>query len=117
MVTDPPNREVEYAGCHATKDTMTSPCIHGFRTEQCAACRSCPHGLVSSQCGRCVKATSTPAGRKALLSAVHAYPSEQRAGFEIFYVPSLNGWRYQADESAPSVESYRSVFLARKAVD
>jgi hypothetical protein len=96
---------------------MNSPCIHGFRTEQCAACRACPHGLVSSQCGRCLKASSTPAGRKALLSAVGTYPSEQRAGFEIFYAPELNGWRYRADEIAPSVESYRSVFLARKAVD
>jgi hypothetical protein len=96
---------------------MTSPCIHGFRTEQCAACRSCPHGLVSSQCGRCIKAASTPAGRKALITAVRSYPSEQREGFEIYYEPAINGWRYRADESAPSVESYRSVFLARKAVD
>ena len=96
---------------------MTSPCIHGFRAEECAACRTCPHGLVSSQCGRCIKASSTPAGRKALISAVHSYPSEQREGFEIFYEPAINGWRYRADESAPSVESYRSVFLARKAVD
>jgi len=96
---------------------MTSSCIHGFRTEECAACRSCPHGLVTSQCGRCIKSASTPAGRKALISAVHSYPSEQREGFEIFYEPALNGWRYRADESAASVESYRSVFLARKAVD
>lgn len=96
---------------------MTSPCIHGFRAEQCAACRSCPHGLVTSQCGRCIKASSTPALRKAAINTHGNHPSEQREGFEIFYEPALNGWRYRADESAPSVESYRSVFLARKAVD
>ncbi len=96
---------------------MTSPCIHGFRTEECAACRSCPHGLVTSQCGRCIKAASTPALRKAAINTHGNHPSEEREGFEIFYEPSLNGWRYRADESAPSVESYRSVFLARKAVD
>jgi hypothetical protein len=96
---------------------MTSPCIHGFRTEQCAACRSCPHGLVTSQCGRCIKASSSPALRKAAITTHGHHPSEERAGFEIFYEPALNGWRYRADESAPSVESYRSVFLARKAVD
>ena len=96
---------------------MTSPCIHGFRTDQCSACRSCPHGLVSSRCGRCLKAVSTPALRRASLNTHGAHPSEERAGFEIFYEPALNGWRYRADEAAPSVESYRSVFLARKAVD
>lgn len=96
---------------------MTSPCIHGFRTEQCAACRPCPHGLVTSQCGRCMKASSTPALRKAAIATHGDNPSEERAGFEIYYEPALNGWRYRADESAPSVESYRSVFLARKAVD
>jgi hypothetical protein len=99
------------------KDTMTSPCIHGFRTDECAACRACPHGLVTSQCGRCIRASSTPAGRKALISAVHSYPSEERAGFEIFYEPAMSGWRFRAEQSAPSVESYRSLFLARKAVD
>ena len=96
---------------------MTPPCIHGFRTDECTACRSCPHGLVTSRCGRCLKASSTPAGRKALLVAHGEHPPEERAGFEIFYVPAVNGWRFRADEAAPSTESYRSVFLARKAVD
>ena len=96
---------------------MTIPCIHGFRTEECTACRSCPHGLVTSRCSRCIKASSTPAGRKALLVAHGDHPSEERAGFEIFYVPELNGWQVRGDGAIPSSESYRSIFLARKAVD
>jgi hypothetical protein len=96
---------------------MTVPCIHGFRTEECTACRSCPHGLVTSRCSRCIKASSTPAGRKALLVAHGDHPSEERAGFEIFYVPELNGWQVRSNDEAASAESYRSVFLARKAVD
>ncbi len=96
---------------------MTLPCIHGFRTDECSACRSCPHGLVSSRCGRCLKAVSTPALRRASLNNHGVHPSEERAGFEIFYVPEVNGWQFRTDESAPSAESYRSIFLARKAVD
>ncbi len=96
---------------------MTVPCIHGFRTEECTSCRSCPHGLVTSRCGRCIKASSTPAGRKALLVAHGEHPSEERAGFEIFFVPELNGWQLRADDEVFSAESYRSIFLARKAVD
>ena len=96
---------------------MTPPCIHGFRTEECAVCRTCPHGLVSSRCGRCLRAGSTPALRKTAINTHPAHPPEERAGFEIFYVPALNGWQYRAADSALSAESYRSAFLARKAVD
>jgi hypothetical protein len=96
---------------------MTAPCIHGFRTDECNACRSCPHGLVISRCGRCLKASSTPAGRQALLVSHDDHPSEERSGFEIFYVPALSGWQVRADDDVASDESYRSVFLARKAVD
>jgi hypothetical protein len=96
---------------------MTPPCIHGFRTDECTACRTCPHGLVTSRCARCIKASSTPAGRKALLVAHGEHPSEERAGYEIFYVPALNGWQVRSDDEALSTESYRSIFLARKAVD
>lgn len=44
-------------------------------------------------------------------------PSEEHAGFEIFFVPAVNGWQYRAPDSEPSPLSYRSAFLARKAVD
>ena len=99
------------------KDVMTLPCIHGFRTDECSACRSCPHGLVSSRCGRCLKAVSTPALRRASINAHAVHPPEERAGFEIFYVPAVNGWQFRTDDSTPSAESYRSIFLARRAVD
>jgi hypothetical protein len=96
---------------------MTDPCIHGFRTEECTSCRTCPHGLVTSRCGRCIRASSTPAGRKALLVAHGDHPSEERSGFEIVYVPELSGWQVRSDDIATSEESYRSIFLARKAAD
>jgi hypothetical protein len=45
------------------------------------------------------------------------HPSEKRAGFEIVYVPELSGWQVRSNGSPPSDESYRSIFLARKAAD
>ena len=96
---------------------MTDPCIHGFRTEECTSCRTCPHGLVASRCSRCIRASSTPAGRKALLVDNGSHPSEERAGFEIVYVTELSGWQVRSADAAPSDESYRSLFLARKAAD
>ena len=45
------------------------------------------------------------------------HPSEERAGFEIVYVPELSGWQVRSNGSGPSEESYRSIFLARKAAD
>jgi hypothetical protein len=45
------------------------------------------------------------------------HPSEERAGFEIVYVPELSGWQVRSEDSAASEESYRSIFLARKAAD
>lgn len=64
-----------------------------------------------------MRASSTPAGRKALLVAHGEHPPEERAGFEIVYVPELSGWQVRSNGSAPSEESYRSIFLARKAAD
>ena len=96
---------------------MQAPCIHGFRTDECTACRTCPHGMVTSRCARCLKASSTPAGRKALLVAHGEHPSEERHGFEIVYVPELSGWQVRSEDGAASEESYRSIFLARKAAD
>jgi len=95
---------------------MDSRCIHGFPTQQCGACRTCPHGLTASACVRC-RALASAAGRQRSAPSVKTHPSEEHAGFEIFYVPALSGWQYRAPDSAPSPLSYRSAFLTRKAVD
>ena len=95
---------------------MTSQCIHGFPNQQCAACRTCPHGVVTSGCVRC-RTVAAAAGRQRPTPSVATHPSEEHAGFEIFYVPAVSGWQYRGPDSAPSRLSYRSAFLARKAVD
>ena len=96
---------------------MTPVCIHGFSVEQCAACRTCPHGLMSSRCGRCQAAAASASRRRPKVSAGPAPLSQEHQGFEIFWAPAVDGWQYRAADSAASVESYRSVFLARKAID
>jgi hypothetical protein len=96
--------------------TAIELCIHGFRTEECASCRTCPHGLNASRCGRCVAAERAVSRRPRVVST-QTFPSEQHAGFEIFYEPSVSGWLYRGADAAPSHLSYRSAFLARKAVD
>ncbi len=94
---------------------MTPQCIHGFRTDECASCQSCPHGLSVARCGRCAAAAAST--RRAVPAAA-PQASEEYAGFEIFYDPAVSGWYYRAPEgAAASPQSYRSVFLARKAVD
>jgi hypothetical protein len=93
---------------------MTPLCIHGFPADHCASCRSCPHGLVTSRCTRCRTAATSRARR---VTAPAGHPAEQHAGYEIFFDPSVNGWLYRAPDAAPSNQSYRSAFLARKAVD
>jgi hypothetical protein len=95
---------------------MTAICIHGFRTEECASCRTCPHGLTSSRCGRCI-ATAANAGRKRPAVSTVTRPSVEHGGFEIYYVPAVSGWQYRSPDAGPSPLSYRSAFLARKAVD
>jgi hypothetical protein len=95
---------------------MSVFCIHGFRTEECASCRTCPHGLISSRCGRCITAAAN-AGRKRPAVSTVTPPSHEHAGFEIFYVPAVSGWRYRRPDGEASSLSYRSAFLARKAVD
>src|SRR4029079_11294641 len=49
--------------------------------------------------------------------STQTYPSEQHAGFEMYYEPAVTGWLYRGADAAPSHLSYRSAFLARKAVD
>ena len=92
---------------------MSDPCIHGFSTEQCVSCRTCPHGQLVTSCVRCRAALKvrTGAGPAAEL------PSEQHGGYEIFFEPAVSGWRYRGKDEAASQLSYRSAFLARKAVD
>jgi hypothetical protein len=43
--------------------------------------------------------------------------THQHAGHEIFYEAAVSGWRYRGADAAASQLSYRSAFLARKAVD
>lgn len=95
---------------------MIPLCIHGFRTEQCASCRNCPHGLTTARCGRCIAANSS-AARRRQTTTDEPHPSEEHAGFEIFYVPAVKGWQFRRPDAAPSPLSYRSIFLARKAID
>jgi hypothetical protein len=93
---------------------MSPLCIHGFTTDQCVSCRTCPHGQMTSSCVRCRAAVAPRSTAKA---PVLAYPSEEHAGFEIFFEPAVSGWRYRGKDEASSSLSYRSAFLARKAVD
>ena len=78
-------------------ESRTSPCIHGFTRGQCASCQPTAAGV------------SAP---KSIEGDV-----EDRQGWEIFYVPAVSGWQVRAPESEVLPDSYRSLFLARKAVD
>jgi hypothetical protein len=95
---------------------MSGSCIHGFPEAQCASCRPCPHGLASGRCGRCIGAAAS-ASRKPTARITDDPGPEERDGFQIFYVPELSGWQYRDPEDRTSALSYRSLFLARKAVD
>jgi hypothetical protein len=93
--------------------TTQTQCIHGFPSEHCVSCRTCEHGHPAGSCARC--RTATPA-RKGV-EPVGDQTSHDHAGYEIFYEPAVSGWRYRGADAAPSPLSYRSAFLARKAVD
>jgi hypothetical protein len=99
---------------------MTPLCIHGFRTAECSSCRDCPHGIPTSRCTRCraAAAAPSPSSRRARVPVQVQEPAaETHKGFEILFAPAVSGWLYRAPDSAVSRESYRSVFLARKAID
>lgn len=99
---------------------MTPLCIHGFRTAECSLCHECPHGLAVSRCVRCRAAAAAPSPsnrRRPVPIEVQEPPTETHHGFEILFAPAVSGWLYRAPDSAVSRESYRSVFLARKAID
>ncbi|HEX6128188.1 MAG TPA: hypothetical protein VF071_04105 [Candidatus Limnocylindria bacterium] len=44
-------------------------------------------------------------------------PAQEHRGFEILYVPEVSGWQFRAPDETLSPDSYRSAFLARKAID
>lgn len=96
---------------------MTPLCIHGFQTDQCSSCRPCPHGLATDRCGRCRAVAAASTRRRVVPGPVGDPIPESYKGFEIFYERSLNGWKYRTPDDATSPISYRSVFLARKAID
>jgi hypothetical protein len=93
--------------------TSTKQCIHGFSVEQCGSCRTCQHGLSTAACGRC----NAPVRTRKAAEPVGDRSTHEHAGHEIFYEPAVSGWRYRAPDAAASELSYRSAFLARKAVD
>jgi hypothetical protein len=96
---------------------MSASCIHGFPTEQCASCRTCPHGLTASRCGRCLSENTAAARRRLAAAPQPELPSEEHNGWEVFYVPALSGWQVRPPQADVMEGSYRSAFLARKAVD
>jgi hypothetical protein len=55
--------------------------------------------------------------RKADLAAIPIPPSEIHGDYEVYFEPAVSGWRYRTSDDAPSRLSYRSAFLARKAID
>ena len=79
---------------------MSEPCIHGFQAGQCSRC------LDDASRRTAVAAAADP-----------EVPSEQRGDWEIVYVPALTGWQVRAPDAEALPDSYRSLFLARKAVD
>ena len=93
--------------------TTPAQCIHGFPSEQCVSCRTCEHGNSTQSCAKC-RAAST--SRKAV-EPITDQATHEHAGYEIFYEPAVSGWRYRAADEVASPLSYRSAFLARKAVD
>jgi hypothetical protein len=93
--------------------TTATQCIHGFPTEQCVSCRRCEHGQPTSSCQKC---RAAPAARKAIEPAGDR-STHEHSGYEIFYEPAVSGWRFRAPDATTSELSYRSAFLARKAVD
>jgi len=68
---------------------------------------------MTSACARC---RATVAARKRVVPTA-SEPQHEHAGYEIFFEPEVNGWRYRGADATPSALSYRSAFLARKAVD
>lgn len=95
---------------------MTDRCIHGFEAQTCASCRRCQHGILEARCAICAPRTARQATVQ--LANEAARPSETHRGYEISYVPRERSWYIRAeDETDPVKGSYRSAFLARRAID
>ncbi len=94
---------------------MPSPCIHGFSVEQCASCRTCPHGLLLARCRQCSPVITTTKRSAAALAAPEV-TAEEHLGYEIVFVPAVSGFHYRDADGNSSPLSYRSAFLARRAV-
>lgn len=69
---------------------------------------------MTSNCTKCRAPAPT---RKASQVVGPVPPTEEHGGYEVYFEPEVSGWRYRGAESAPSPLSYRSAFLARKAID
>lgn len=93
---------------------MALQCLHGFPSEQCASCRTCPHGSTTSRCGRCADPISSRAAAKVVPDD---QPVAEHRGYEIFFVPRERSWYYRAPDQSASRESFASGFRARRAVD
>jgi hypothetical protein len=63
-----------------------------------------------------VSATAAAALRRKIGTDA-SHPAEEHRGFEILYVPEVSGWHFRGPDDSLSPVSYRSVFLARKAID
>ena len=95
---------------------MTDRCKHGFEPQTCASCRRCAHGIAESRCGVCVPRTAREA--TLMLANDQPRPAEEHRGYEILYVAGQRSWFTRSDPDAPlSAASYRSSFLARRAID
>jgi hypothetical protein len=92
--------------------TITTQCIHGFAREQCVSCRNCEHGQTISACSKC----RTPTAMRRVPDPTGDLTAHEHDGFEIFFDPAVTGWRYRDADARASRLSYRSAFLARKAV-
>lgn len=94
---------------------MSSNCVHGFISQHCWQCRTCPHGLTTSRCGRCASLTTSRAAAKMVPPA---QPPEEHRGFEVFFVPQERSWYFrESPDAPPQGTSYRSAFQAKLAIN
>jgi hypothetical protein len=78
---------------------------------------TCSHGFQKARCARCNAETTATARRRTSAVPAATPPSEEHRGWNIFYEPAVSGWQVRAPEAATMEGSFRSLFLARKAVD
>lgn len=93
---------------------VTVNCVHGFNPEHCTSCRTCRHGLITSRCARCMNPVAQRAADKILPPAE---PSQEHRGHEVYFVPAQRSWYFRDSPDVLPRESYRSAFLAKRAID